>query len=178
MHWECWESQFRGHSLSTRGHVRVVSSLEPFLTRRSRALTSEWGIALYPEIPHPVPGFMCTSMFCLSMCVMGHLETPLLYPLPVGGVRVLGLLHERGVCRPPPCFGCGTRRTGRRARMLIIEADIAPSLLPGSKALLHPVSVSSVFLGVPDTCAPYREVTSWGCSFWWQAAGVTRRKAD
>lgn len=113
--------------VGTGSHAQLAETLQggirlclghgpfPFMERRSCAGHSSF----------LVPGLMCPSLFCLSMCAMWHLATPPCLCSPSGGSWVLCLKHRRVACRPPP----SARPAGHGGQTPTGEVDLVLSLL-------------------------------------------------
>lgn len=88
----------------------------------------------------PVSHSMCVRLFCLSMCLRGHLLNPIaLFVLFKERTRSFHF-STRVVCAGQMlCVSCWEGPTDHGGQTSTTEADLILSLLYVSKALLHPV---------------------------------------
>lgn len=140
----------RNHCCRRQSHAascflpgRVALGLEHFLTKREKALQLVPAILLCFGTSSPVPGLMCTFLFCLGIWLIGPQACPHLFEFQTHvRERVSFTCSRKGVHAPSPCLtlGCGVRSADHRGWMLAVKAALVLSLY-GGKALFHPEPV-------------------------------------
>lgn len=152
----CWERQSSAASCPLHSCIRVTLGLEHFLAKRQRALTA-WARHIASGISFPDPDLTCTSLFCLWVCVLWHLDNPIAVSVPGGEVRgsfscsIRGGVQTIFLCQRlgKPCWPWGMT-------LNCWSWSCSVSSLHEESGVLFSTYVRRVFLCYPDTCTPCR----------------------
>lgn len=78
-----------------------------------------WVYLFVLGISFPVPGLMCTSLFCVCHMATGQRQCYICSWR--GGNRFFCLQHKMGACRPSPCVGCGASPADHGGRHSLLK---------------------------------------------------------